>query len=335
MRLTIASILFAVKAYTLLQQFPIVVAEDVGTSSEAVIVSTAACDESSISTVLACPETGSLTIEYETPLDCGDVLTLEQAAAAPTLRADASVINPDDLYTLVLVDTTTNNTFFTVERSNLQYGAANIPGFFLIQGLSLDRTNTNQPIYVFSEYRGPNPAGPNTVGMNSGIADTLFAYEFMLAVQPGQIEIPEQWNDRNEYFEYKDFFQETVGVELNSLTASTYFLSGRCVALEESPTTAPTTMSPTTEPPELIKNPVTSTTTTTSAVEAQVDLENSSNEASESNNGETSPNDPSSSDNKIGEDQQMSVAGITITVLAVFAVGVSAWLFTRRDRNST
>ena len=66
-----------------------------------------------------------------------------------------------------------------------------------------------------------------------------------------------------------------------------------------------------------------------------MDLENSSNEASESNNGETSPNDPSSSDNKIGGDRQMSVAGITITVLAVFAVGVSAWLFTRRDRNST
>ncbi len=238
-------------------------------SSLSMSFSTTSCDESlKTPTVLSCPEPEHLKMSYVSrgSVDCGGALTLEQAAISPSIRADPSIVEPEALYSLVLVDTTVPtvfpNTFFGFDSLHplLHYGAVNIQGSILLEGLSLDRTDK---LDVFSAYKGPSPTEPNSMWAAEGIESTLFAYEYMLAAQPQTnvpITIPQLDSTHN--FDYEAFFTETVGVGFSNLTSSTYFVSGWCVTElptvsgRQDPTLSPTEFKDQTLPPTNIKDPL-------------------------------------------------------------------------------
>ena len=238
-------------------------------SSLSMSFSTTSCDESlKTPTVLSCPELEHLKMSYVSrgSVDCGGALTLEQAAISPSIRADPSIVEPEALYSLVLVDTTVPtvfpNTFFGFDSLYplLHYGAVNIQGSILLEGLSLDRTDK---LDVFSAYKGPTPTEPNSMWAAEGIESTLFAYEYMLAAQPQTnfpIAIPQLDSTHN--FDYEAFFNETVGVGFSNLTSSSYFVSGWCVtelptvAGRQDPTASPTEVNNQTLHPTNIKDPL-------------------------------------------------------------------------------
>lgn len=310
------AILLVAESYTLLQQIPVVLAE--GRAASSLLPSTTTtCDESLTAPIARpCPDPDLLKMSYVSrgSVDCGGALRLEQAAISPSIKADPSIVDPGGLYSLVLVDTTTTTAvtegFFSPESAHpiLHYGAVNIQGSTLLQGLSLDRTDR---LDVFSSYRGPNPPQPNSEGATPGIENALFAYEYMLAAQPqndAPIEVPELADGSVVRFDYEAFFEETVGVGFNNLTSSTYFVSGWCVkeitvSGRQDPTEAPTVSSPTV--PQMM----------TSAVEAQSNSENDeSSSSSETNNEQSS---------KATMDTSSSGAGM-ISVDTIWKIGIAA-----------
>ena len=214
--------------------------------------------------VLSCPDPDHLKMSYVSrgSVECGGALTLEQAAISPSIRADRSIVEPEALYSLVLIDTTittvSTNTFFTFDSVHpiLHYGAVNIQGSTLLEGLSLDRTDK---VDVFSPYQGPSPPEPDSMWAAEGVEFTLFAYEYMLAAQPQDIVVPKLDSNRN--FDYESFFDETVGVGFSNLASTTHFVSGWCVkeipavSGRQDPTQMPTQPKVPTEAPTEAKIP--------------------------------------------------------------------------------
>ena len=275
-KITVFTTSLAVK---LLQLLPVVLAI-VKEGETSLPTTTTTCDESlSAPVVLPCPDHVTLKMSYVSrgSIDCGGQLSLEQASVSPSIKADPSIINPDGLYSLVLVDTTTTtnmtDTFFTLETENpiLHYGAVNIVGSTLLGGLSLDR---HDEMNVFSAYRGPSPPEPNSHGVTQDIENILFAYEYMLGAQSQIVdpfEVSELMEDGNLEFDYISFFEETVGVALTNLTANTHFVSGWCV--REPPTTTlsgrPKPSGPLSDTEKPSEAPTTTVLASTSAMEAE------------------------------------------------------------------
>eukprot|EP00536_Pseudo-nitzschia_multiseries_P008025 jgi/Psemu1/19367/gm1.19367_g len=206
-----------------------------------------------------CPDPVQLKLSYVSggAVDCGGALTSAQANIAPQVKvADSTIVDPAGLYALVLVDTTrtTNSeevdsatmsttTDFDSIRPILHYGAVNIPGSSLLAGLSLDRSDHFD---VFSAYRGP--ASPSLLVTDPRVVEgddrdqshygsdnpkDLWVYEFFLGAQPGgedPIVVPEELADGSPLgFDYEEFFDETVGIGFENITATTHFRSGSCV----------------------------------------------------------------------------------------------------------
>jgi hypothetical protein len=239
------------------------------------------CDESLTSSVVfECPTDDPSTVLMASyvsrgSIDCGGALSIEQAAIAPKIKvttngegedSNNNAIDPNGLYTLLLVDTTALGGALGIFDGKAQqsfvhpilhYGAVNIEGSALIAGLSLDlqRTDGSSLLDVFSSYRGPNPPQPSDPWAIPQIEDTLFVYEYMLGMQQTQsgggdnnngtalVDIP--IDIENTQFDYESFFDE-VGVDFSN-TISTYFVSGWCVEEIEERTRA--THTPTTSPP--------------------------------------------------------------------------------------
>ena len=224
----LVAIILAAASTTMLQDILIVSAEGTDTTSTSTSSTTATCDETlTAPVVLPCPYPVPLKVSYVSrgSVDCGGALSLEQAEMAPQIKADPSFIDPDELYSLVLVDTTSSEGSFV--HPVLHYGAVNIEGSSLISGLSLDRSDN---LDVFSMYRGPSPPKPTDLWATPGIENTLFVYEYMLGSQYGdQIDVPKLINDSVLQFDYESFFDETVGGPGFENITSTYFVSGWCV----------------------------------------------------------------------------------------------------------
>jgi hypothetical protein len=278
------------------------VGEQGGETSSTSIVN---CDESLTSAVVfECPTTDDdpstvsvLMASYVSrgSVDCGGVLSIEQAAIAPKIKVtnynngdgeddsnnnDSNVIDPNGLYTLLLVDTTALGGALGIFDGKAQqsfvhpilhYGAVNIEGSALIAGLSLDLqgggddgsgSGNNRLLDVFSSYRGPNPPQPSDPWAIPHIEETLFVYEYMLGLQQQQsssgdnngtststttnsllVDVP--IDIENTRFDYESFFDE-VGADFDNII-STYFVSGWCV--EEVEERTRTTHTPTTSPP--------------------------------------------------------------------------------------
>lgn len=326
--------LLLVKIYTLLQLIPTVHAEGTDASSSLLSMTTT-CDESlTAPIVLPCPDPVLLRMSYVSggAVDCGGALTLEQAAISPRITADFSIVDPDSLYSLILVDTmttTAEDTFFSLERHPiLHYGAANIQGSTLLAGLSLDRTDQ---LDVFFTYRGPKPPEPNGVGATPRIENTLFAYQYMLAAQPQKdmpIDIPELSEGSVLQFDYIGFFQDTVGVEFANLLSSTYFLSGLCVK-KPAMTTISGRQDPSEPPSEANASPTvlfSAAPTATPVIDAESNGE--SDESSSETKNEISADsstDSSASAATSGEGRTFSVAVIEKTGLALGVV-IMTWL---------
>lgn len=148
-----------------------------------------------------------------------------------TTNMSAEVVDPDGLYTLVLVDTTKSIVDDIDDGSSvvpslilhpiLHYGAVNVPGRLLLEdGLSLD---TVEGIDVFAPYQGPNPP--------SAAEDALFVYEFMLARQQrGRYQSPTIEKIGRYLFDYESFFIDVVGVpNFDQDVVRSSFISGLCV----------------------------------------------------------------------------------------------------------
>lgn len=329
------AVLLAVDICTLLHQIPIIVLAERTDASTSLSPTTTGCDESlTAPLVLDCPNPDLLKMSYVSrgSIDCGGTLTVDQAALSPSIKADPSIVEEDGLYSLVLVDTTTmistTDTFFSLESVHpiLHYGAVNIQGSTLLEGLSLDQTDG---LDVFSAYRGPSPPKPNSVGATPGVENTLFLYEYMLGFQAQDdvpIEVPELVDGSILRFDYEAFFEESVGVGLSNLTSSTYFVSGWCV--KEPTTTSVLGRQNPTEAPLEVKNPTEAPTVpkTMSVVEAEYNGE--SDKSSQTNNEQPSkaPTDPPSSDAASGGARTISVTSIGMTGIAVLCVIVTPWL---------
>ena len=335
------AVLLVVDICKLLHRTPILVLAERIDAPTLLSPTIASCDESlTAPLVLDCPNSDLLKMSYVSrgSINCGGALTVDQAAISPSIKADPSIVEPDGLYSLLLVDTTTmttsTDTFFSIGSVHpiLHYGAVNIQGSALLEGLSLDQTDG---LDLFSAYRGPGLPKPNSIGATPGIENTLFLYEYMLASQAQKnapIEAPELVDGSIVIrFDYKAFFEKTVGVEFSNLASNTHFVSGWCV--KEAPATSVLgRYDPTEAPTAEVKNPTESPTappkTTSSAVEAESNGE--SDKSSQQTNNEQQPNvspDPPSADAASRGVVSLSVTStIGMTGLAAIGVIVTTWL---------
>jgi len=297
---------------TITMQCGIVTAEgDDGTTLSTTATATTNCNELLTSpAVLGCTNINGkdasasnssgvlLTASYVSigSVECGDVLSIQQAATAPTITVTnnsdnndgddedndgVNIIDPNGLYTLVLVDTSSfvvdpatgladgkaQSAFF--QHPILHYGAMNIPGSLLLEGLSLDRTDS---IDVFAAYQGPTPSTPSDDDPSffapEIMDDRLLVYEYMVGEQHQQQflstndqnvttaittnskieEFPIDLGANRNQFDYALFFEEIVGVDDYPIDiTSTYFVSGECVDDDEDVVESP--QEPTTDTP--------------------------------------------------------------------------------------
>ena len=141
---------------------------------------------------------------------CGSAVTGTQAANAPAIKLEDP--EEDALYTVLLVDTAVS-----AVHPILHFGAVNVEGSSLKDGLSLTE------IASFKAYHGPAPPAVGTV---PGIEKVPFTYEFVIATQLDSVEEPVLDTPIN--FDYESFLLEnTDGEEM----ASSYFTTGHCVVL--------------------------------------------------------------------------------------------------------
>jgi hypothetical protein len=220
--------------------------------SVVVETTTSMCDESLTAPVsLPCPDPTQLRMAYNgSYVDCGSIISVEDASMVPTIRVDninifdSIIDDPDNnaLYTLILVDTSD-----TPVHPILHYGAVNIPGLLLLNGFALDNNDNNNDnsnsdgdgdngINIFSNYRGPNPPKSDDFWSTPATQKTLFVYEYMLSLQPNKIEIEES-TVSTVGFDYEKFFEETIGITSSfgnnsNNIMSTNFLLGRCVGVD-------------------------------------------------------------------------------------------------------
>jgi len=196
---------------------------EVATETETTSASTKPnCDESLTAPVkLPCPATPQIMVSYdESTIDCGEALSVEDAASVPTVRVVAD-IEDESVYSLLLVDTSESPV-----HPILHYGALNIQGSLLKEGFVLDNKN----VTIFSSYRGPNPPKPDEMWSTPQTQQTLFVYEYMLSKQPnGLMSGGDLLGMSTMSFDYEAFFEETIGSSFDeSNIMSTYFRSGRC-----------------------------------------------------------------------------------------------------------
>jgi len=204
---------------------------DYGFSNEPQPIFEAACDQTLISDpVRRCPSLASeksMIFSFNGQnSECGDALTLEEASVPPSISVVPGRIDPDALFSLVMVDTSSKGN--SSVHSILHFGAVNIPGSALVSGFSLGGTlnETTSEEEVFSQYRGPSPPRPNTAWAPPRVDKTLFVYEIMVGLQAdGEILAPEPESNLN--FDYVDFFLSEVGIK-SGMVASSNFYSGWC-----------------------------------------------------------------------------------------------------------
>jgi len=200
------------------------------TTATGSIASTVACDDSfTAPVVLPCPTTAVLMVSYDgSQLECGGFLSVPNAAQVPTIQA--AVVDADTMYTLLLVDTTsTPEDSVMGVHPILHYGAVNIPGSALLDGISLD----DDTLEIFSDYRGPSPPKADDPWSTPDIQQTLFVYEYMLIAQPQELassDLVLTFGTNVMKFDYAQFVEDTVGASFNEDDVmSTYFQSGRCI----------------------------------------------------------------------------------------------------------
>jgi len=141
-------------------------------------------------------------------IGCGQGLTMDQAAVAPTVTFNGA--DADQLYTLFVID---SNSDFDI----LHFSGCNIAGGELMSGVQLD-ANRVDPFWY--PYRGPNP--PKYIPATYGYA---FRYAFVLFPQA-------EWVDQTAVpdagFPFDlDLYVETLALG-PYLSNSTYFYSGHC-----------------------------------------------------------------------------------------------------------
>ena len=211
---------------------------------------TVTCDESfTAPVILPCQEDSTaiavLMVSYDGSLiDCGGTLSVSEAAEVPTVQVRVvdnededdmiTGIIADTLYTLLLVDTTStpgDEASSMGVHPILHYGAVNIPGSALLDGISLDDDSLVDNS-IFSYYAGPSPPKAEDPWSTPEIQQTLFVYEYMLIAQPEKINFTELLLDFGTNvmrFDYEQFVEETVGSSFDNVI-STYFQSGRCLS---------------------------------------------------------------------------------------------------------
>ena len=147
----------------------------------------------------------SLEFTYPTgKLGCGIIYPLQTPQPTPTMKVLTELPDIGELYTLLLVDTSTQI---------LHFGAVNLEASDVSDGIDLATVEN-----VFSGYRGPSP--PSFLSLFPGIYKTLFNYEFLLIGQSGPREVPQ--DVRNFGFDYQAFIGD------DPVILNTFFSSGFC-----------------------------------------------------------------------------------------------------------
>eukprot|EP00571_Detonula_confervacea_P011877 CAMPEP_0172302440 /NCGR_PEP_ID=MMETSP1058-20130122/4134_1 /TAXON_ID=83371 /ORGANISM="Detonula confervacea, Strain CCMP 353" /LENGTH=950 /DNA_ID=CAMNT_0013012913 /DNA_START=91 /DNA_END=2943 /DNA_ORIENTATION=- len=168
-------------------------------------------------------------------IDCGAALSLNQTESTPKFYyPDAE---KDALYTLLLIDTTGIDPIVGTQPPFLpfpiiHYGAMNIPGDVLIDGMSMGKfhyDSTGVRVQPFVEYQKPIPSEElskvSQPGMETPDLNTrAFNYEFMLGKQ--SYEKTDPLMDLYTNWEFVGFMKRNVDV-LNIV--STFISTGYCV----------------------------------------------------------------------------------------------------------
>jgi len=115
----------------------------------------------------------------------------------------------------------------------IHYGAMNIPGDVLIDGMSLDKfhyDDTGIRVQPFLSYVDPKPSEELSKVQPGYVPPDLntraFNYEFILGEQSRERDVPLM--DKNENWEFIGFLKRSIGGVGNPV-ASTYFSTGYCV----------------------------------------------------------------------------------------------------------
>ena len=177
-------------------------------------------------------------VEYDgVRIDCGAALSLEQTASIPKFYFPNAT--EDSLYALVMIDTLeidpivgTVAPFYP--HPIIHYGAVNIPGDVLIDGLDLDKFHYEDEAGIrvrpFVSYQKPVPnkellALPPSKVEPPPLEGRAFNYEFILGEQKGERDDPVI---NNKYVNY-DFVQFLKKNIVGNPVAATYLSTGFCV----------------------------------------------------------------------------------------------------------
>lgn len=166
---------------------------------------------------------------------CGQALTLSQTEPAPKFHYPDA--DEDALYSLIMIDTTGIDPKVGTEAPFLpfpiiHYGAMNIPGDVLIDGMSMGlfhRDDTGVRVTPFVQYQQPVPSEElkkvNQPGDEMPDLNTrAFNYEFMLGKQKFEKDEPRM--DLLTNWEFIGFLKRNT--DINTIV-STYISTGYCV----------------------------------------------------------------------------------------------------------
>lgn len=170
-------------------------------------------------------------------VECGQALTFDEIASAPKFHfPDAEA---DAQYTLLMMDTTGIDPIVGSQPPFLpfpiiHYGAINIPGDHLVDGLSLDKfskDDTGVRVTPFLSYQAPVPLDDLSKyqpGFDPPDINTrAFNYEFILGKQRRVGEQPLM--DKTANWEFVGFLKTRVNFPPMGKLVSTYISSGYCV----------------------------------------------------------------------------------------------------------
>ena len=184
----------------------------------------------------ACSEEKAYLTFNDVKVECGQALSLETVGSIPKFHYEGA--EPDELYTLLMVDTTGIDPNVGTQAPYLpfpllHYGAVNIPGDAVANGVSLDTSyelETGARAFPFVSYQKPIPASQLTKEVFPGqetppIETRAINYEFMLGKQRYKRENPNI--DLLKNWEFIGFLKRNVADTTNII--STYFTTGYCV----------------------------------------------------------------------------------------------------------
>ena len=195
------------------------------------------CDESVTAKVhYGCSDDLTAYVEFNgEKLECGAALSTEQAESIPTFYyPDAE---DDVLYSLLLMDTTDINPIVGTIPPFLpfpiiHYGAMNIPGDVLREGVKLDKFHFDdtgvrvrpfwsfQPLTPLTDLSKIPPSGIPPPDINT----RAFNYEFMLGKQAFEKDDP--LTDKNTNWDFIAYHKRTI---VGEPIQTTYISSGNCV----------------------------------------------------------------------------------------------------------